>query len=242
MTNSPVNSDDLKSLARLLGLPADSPLLLQALTHRSFAFEQGGLSHNERLEFLGDSVLSLVVTTELYNRYTKRSEGDLARIRAAIVNTKSLARVARDIGVGPCILLDKGEKVTGGKDKASILADTMEALIGAVYLNNGIEAAHTFICEHFSALFVEAATTKIHTDWKTALQELIASKNLAPPVYQVEAEGPDHAKQFTATAMVDGKPLGHGSGSSKKAAEQGAAEQACAALESGAPSSSAADA
>lgn len=221
---------DVTGLAEAVGLSTTSPLFVLALTHRSYAFESGDAQHNERLEFLGDSVLGLVVTSELYERHPTVSEGDLARIRAAIVNTHSLARVARSLNVGPCILLDKGEQMTGGANKSSILADTMEALIGAIYLEHGVEQARSFIVRTFQELFVEASTTSKHTDWKTALQEFAARQRVDPPRYEVTSVGPDHAKHFTAVAMLDGKAVGRGEGSSKKAAEQLAAHEACTAL------------
>lgn len=220
-------------LASLLGVDVDDTLFQQALTHRSFAFEQGALPHNERLEFLGDSVLGLVVTDELYHRHADLCEGDLARIRSAVVNMRALARVARSLNVGPCVRLGKGELLTQGQDKDSILADTLEALLGAVYLVRGLDHIDSFIRTQFTPLITEAVTTRKHTDWKTSLQELAAMRKEPAPRYEVTAVGPDHAKEFTAVALVGEVRLGKGQGRSKKVAEQHAAQQACEVLLNG---------
>lgn len=221
------------ALASKLGIDATDALFQQALTHRSFAFEQGALPHNERLEFLGDSVLGLVVTDELYHRHADLCEGDLARIRSAVVNMRALARVARSLQVGPCVRLGKGELLTQGQDKDSILADTLEALLGAVYLVRGLEHIDGFIRTQFTPLITEAVTTRKHTDWKTSLQELAAMRKEPAPRYEVTAVGPDHAKEFTAVALIGDVRLGEGQGRSKKVAEQHAAQQACEALQNG---------
>lgn len=214
------------TLAGELGLDPASKTLELALTHRSFAYENGGLPHNERLEFLGDSVLGVVVTDELYKRFPDYAEGTLARIRAAVVNMRALAGLSRNLGVGPCLYLGRGEETTGGRDKSSILADCMEALIGAVYLDLGMHAADGFVRSQLVPLVEKAATCGAGLDWKTSLQELTAKHGLGVPRYEIVATGPDHAKEFAATAVVSDKPLGSGSGRSKKVAEQQAAEQA----------------
>jgi len=207
----------------------DPDMLRRALTHRSFAYENGGLPTNERLEFLGDSVLGLVVTDELYRSQPDLPEGQLAKLRASVVNMTSLARVARRLGrggIGPHLLLGRGEETTGGRDKDSILADALEALIGAVHLGRGLEAAGDLVHRLFDPLLVEAATRGAGLDWKTSLQELGAARGLGAPTYVVEDDGPDHAKTFTASVVLAGTGRGTGTGRTKKAAEQEAAEAA----------------
>jgi len=212
-----------------LGVSLDAELLKLSLTHRSFAYENGGLPPNERLEFLGDAVLGLVVTDHLYNTHPDLPEGQLAKLRASVVNMHALARVARGLGeggLGAHLLLGKGEELTGGRDKASILADGLEALIGATYLEHGIEVARKVVHHLFDGLLAEAPLRGAGLDWKTSLQELTASAGLGVPEYKVEDTGPDHRKEFTATVLVAARALGHGTGSTKKEAEQKAAETA----------------
>lgn len=216
-----------------LGVALPGELLVLALTHRSFAYENGGLPTNERLEFLGDSVLGLVVTDELYRSQPDLPEGQLAKLRASVVNMTSLAGVARrlgDGGIGPHLLLGRGEETTGGREKDSILADALEALIGAVHLGCGLDSAAAIVHRLFDPLLVEAATRGAGLDWKTSLQELGAAKGLGAPSYVVEDDGPDHAKTFTAAVVLGGAVHGRGTGRTKKAAEQEAAEAAWRAL------------
>jgi ribonuclease-3 len=225
-------------LEAALGLGLDAALLERALTHRSFAYENGGLPTNERLEFLGDSVLGLVVTTALFNDHPDLPEGQLAKLRASVVNMRALADVARGLGpygLGPYLLLGKGEEATGGRDKASILADTLEALLGAIYLEHGLERASTVVHRLFDPLMLDAAGRGAALDWKTSLQELTASRGLGVPEYRVEEAGPDHAKVFTAWAVVAGVRYGGSDGHSKKEAEQRAAETAWRELSEPAP-------
>jgi ribonuclease-3 len=204
----------------------DRDLLRRALTHRSYAYEHGGLPTNERLEFLGDAVLSIVVTDHLYLTYDDLPEGQLAKLRASVVNMNALADVARGIGVGDWLLLGRGEEFSGGRDKASILADTFEALLGAVYLDRGLASAGKVIHRFFDPLMADAATRGASLDWKTSLQELTAARLLGVPEYVVTESGPDHAKRFVARSMVAGREWGSGDGRSKKEAEQKAAEAA----------------
>jgi ribonuclease-3 len=204
----------------------DEPLLRRALTHRSYAYENGGLPNNERLEFLGDSVLGLVVTDSLYAAHPDLAEGQLAKLRAAVVNMRALAEVARTMGLGEYIFLGRGEESTGGRDKASILADTMEAVIAAVYLSGGLSAATVFVHHLLDPLMATTASLGAGLDWKTSLQELTASGSLGVPEYGVTEEGPDHQKSFRADVRVGSELMGSGSGSSKKEAEQMAAEVA----------------
>ncbi|MCW2543636.1 MAG: rnc [Frankiales bacterium] len=209
-----------------LGTGLDPALLEQALTHRSFAYENGGLPTNERLEFLGDSVLGVVVTDALFHTHPELAEGSLAKLRAGVVSTKALAGVARTLGLGKWMRLGRGEDVTGGRDKPSILADTMEAVIGAVYLEHGLPGATAVIRKLFDPLMAAAAAGDAGLDWKTALQELTAAQSLGVPDYVISESGPDHAKSFVAVAVVAGEERGQGLGRSKKEAEQQAAEGA----------------
>jgi len=225
-------------LADALGVDLPAALLELALTHRSYAYENGGLPTNERLEFLGDSVLGLVVTDELYRSHPDLPEGQLAKLRASVVNMTSLAKVARSLGdggIGPHLLLGRGETTTGGREKDSILADALEALIGAVHLGLGLEAAAEIVHRLFDPLLAESATRGAGLDWKTSLQELGAGQGLGAPVYAVEDDGPDHAKTFTAVVLLAGHVRGRGTGKTKKAAEQEAAEAAWRVLTAVAP-------
>ncbi len=214
-------------LREALGDPTLDPELLElALTHRSYAYENGNLPTNERLEFLGDSVLGVVVTETLYLTHPDLSEGRLAKLRAAVVNARALADVARTIGLGAHVHLGKGEESTGGREKASILSDTVEALIGAVYLSGGFAEAGRVVHALFDPLLEAAAALGAGLDWKTSLQELCASHELGVPEYVIEDDGPDHMKTFTARVRVGERLHGHGVGRSKKEAEQQAAESA----------------
>lgn len=213
-------------LLEKLGVHLDPELLVLALTHRSFAHEAGGIPTNERLEFLGDAVLGLVVTEALYRAHPDLPEGALAKMRAATVSQRALAIVARDLDLGSYVLLGKGELSTGGRDKDSILSDTLEAVFGAVYLSHGVESARTLIERLVGPSLVAAAGLGAGLDWKTSLQELSASLGLGAPSYEVVGEGPDHSRTFTARAMVAGEPRGIGVGPAKKLAEQDAAADA----------------
>jgi len=204
----------------------DESLLLRALTHRSYAYENGGVPNNERLEFLGDSVLGLVVTDSLYAAHPDLPEGQLAKLRAAVVNMRALAQVARTISLGEYVFLGRGEESTGGRDKASILADTMEAVIAAVYLSGGLPAATALVHHLLDPLMESSASLGAGLDWKTSLQELTASGSLGVPEYRVTEKGPDHMKSFHAESRVGSELLGSGFGTSKKEAEQMAAEVA----------------
>jgi ribonuclease-3 len=196
------------------------------MTHRSFAYENGGLPTNERLEFLGDSVLGVVVTETLYRTHPDLSEGRLAKLRAAVVNARALAGVARTIGLGAHIKLGRGEETTGGRNKASILSDTVEAVIGAIHLSGGFDASAAVVHLLFDPLMDEAASLGAGLDWKTSLQELSAEHSLGVPEYVIQDAGPDHMKTFTAQVRVGEQLYGHGVGRSKKEAEQQAAETA----------------
>lgn len=216
----------LDALRQRLGITIDPQMLELALTHRSYAFEHGELPHNERLEFLGDAVLGFVVTDTLYRQFPDLPEGQLAKLRAAVVNARALADVARSLGIGPCVLLGRGERSTGGSDKSSILADALEAVIGALHLSLPHAEVAAFIHEHFDPLINEAAQMGAALDWKTSLQEASALAGLGVPEYLVTDEGPDHEKVFTAQVRLAGRTFPPGVGRSKKIAEQEAAQQA----------------
>lgn len=208
----------------------DLALLRRALTHRSYAFEAGGIADNERLEFLGDAVLGLVVTDEIFNRLPDSAEGRLAKVRAAAVNTISLADVARGAGIGEAVRLGVGEEQSGGRGKDSILANTLEALLGAVYLDAGIGAATRVVMDLFDELLDDIVLRRESLDYKTSLQELTAGSLSVMPIYHLTDVGPDHAKTFTARVVIGEETMGVGEGRSKKEAEQGAAQQAFGAL------------
>ncbi|BBA89426.1 ribonuclease III [Mycobacterium pseudoshottsii JCM 15466] len=223
-----------QALLDAVGVELPEELVTLALTHRSYAYENGGLPTNERLEFLGDAVLGLTITDELFHRHPERSEGDLAKLRASVVNTQALADVARhlsDHGLGAHMLLGRGEANTGGADKSSILADGMESLLGAIYVHHGMEVAREAILRIFGPLLDAAPTLGAGLDWKTSLQELTASRSLGAPSYAVTSTGPDHHKEFTAVVVVNNTEYGSGVGRSKKEAEQKAAAAAYQALE-----------
>lgn len=223
-----------KHLVEALGVELPEDLLTMALTHRSYAYENGGLPTNERLELLGDAVLGLVIVEELYRRHPENSEGDLAKLRNSIVNSQALAGVARELtedGLGEYLLLGRGEVNTGGDNKPSILADTLESLLGAVYLQHGLEGAREVVLRLFDELLDTAPTLGAALEWKSSLQELTATRGLGVPRYEVTSEGPDHDRRFTAVVYVRGEPFGTGVGRSKKAAETDAAAQAWTALD-----------
>ena len=220
----------LLELREILSVEIDASMLNLALTHRSYAYEHGGLPHTERLEFLGDSVLGIVVTDTLYRTYPDLPEGQLAKLRAAVVNARALADVARTLDLGSYLLLGRGEETTGGRDKLSILADAMEAVIGAVYLSAGPSGSSELVHRLFDPLIRASALLGAGLDWKTSLQEAAANAGLGLPDYQVKDSGLDHEKEFDARVVIAGEPLGFGHGRSKKVAEQEAAEQAYRAL------------
>ncbi|MEW1833814.1 ribonuclease III [Microbacterium sp. NPDC079995] len=213
---------DHSVLTHKLGVDIDPELVSLALTHRSYAYEHGGIAHNERLEFLGDSILGMAVTVHLYRTHPELDEGSLAKRRASVVSTVALAEVARGMGLGAHLRLGRGEDQTGGRDKDSILADTTEALIGAAYLSAGTEEATALVLRLVSPLMDDPERYGAAMDPKTSLQELAARLGHAAPTYSVEAAGPDHHRVFTATVTV-GDVARMGSGSSKKQAEMAAA-------------------
>ena len=204
----------------------DTGLLHQCLAHRSWCAENPGTSSNERLEFLGDAVLGLVVTVYLYRTYPTMPEGELAKVRASVVNSAALAEIATELDLGEALLLGKGEDQSGGREKPSILADATEAIIGAVYLDRGWDSAERLVMSLVGERIEIGAAGPGGHDYKTRLQELCARLFDQLPVYSVRDEGPDHAKEFEAVVHVQGSPHGSGRGRSKKQAEQAAARQA----------------
>lgn len=217
-------------LCKELGVEIDPELLVLSLTHRSFAYEAGGIPTNERLEFLGDSVVGVIVTEELYRRHENSPEGQLARMRAAVVSQVGLAKVARKLELGTYVLLGKGESRDGGADKDSILSDAFEAIIGAAYLCNDFETVRRALLDLMKDELDNAVHLGAALDWKSSLQELVAAQGRSPVSYRIESEGPDHARFFTATAVIDETEFGTGTGESKKLAEHRAAEMAYQAL------------
>lgn len=214
------------------GIAVDPALLEQALTHRSWAYEHGGAPHNERLEFLGDAILGQAVTVKLYTDYPELSEGELAKRRAALVSSVALAEVARGINLGAELKLGVGEERTGGRQKDSILADTVEAVIGAVYLSTDTETAAAFVLRLIEPLLADPERFTVALDPKTSLQEEAAARGLPHPPYETVGEGPDHDRRYTARVELAGV-VGRGSGTSKKVAELAAARHAVEQLRAG---------
>lgn len=206
----------------------DRELLRRALTHRSYAHEAcfPADATYERLEFLGDAVLDVVVSDHLYRRHPELNEGDLTRIRSNLVNMSSLAETARELGIGDYVLLSKEERADGGGEKASIIADALEALIGAVYLDRGLDEASRLCMRLFEERLEDAVCGTLDYDFKSRLQEMVVKERGALPRYRIREEGPDHRKTFHADVFVVDKKMGGGSGSSKKEAEQAAAREA----------------
>jgi ribonuclease-3 len=205
---------------------ADRAHLESALVHRSYCAEHPDIASNERMEFLGDAVLGLAVTVHVFHTYPELPEGELAKLRASVVNAEVLAEVAGEVNLGDALLLGKGEDASGGRTKPSILADAMEAVIAAVYLDGSWEAADTLVMHLLGERISEGALGPGGQDFKTRLQELAARRFDQLPRYQVRAEGPDHSKRFFATVTLRGEVYGEGEGRSKKHAEQDAARAA----------------
>lgn len=221
---------NLVELQQLLQIEIDPELLLLALTHRSFAYENGAIPTNERLEFLGDSILGQAVTVRLFRDHPLLDEGELAKRRASLVSSAALAEVARRLALGRYIRLGRGETLTGGADKPSILADTVEAIIGAVYLDAGGDVATAFVLSLITPLMRDPERFGASMDPKTSLQEIAAKRSAPPPVYTLTESGPDHHKHFVATVVVGTLVEASGEGSSKKQAEMAAALEAWTAL------------
>jgi ribonuclease-3 len=223
---------DSDRLAERLGHTFTTPALLaQALAHRSWCSEHGGRASNERLEYLGDAVLGLIVAEHSYRAHPDLSDGTLSKVRASVVNARVLAAVAHELGIPDHLRLGKGEDASGGRDKESILADTTEALIGAVYLDGGMDSARELVLSLLGDRINLAVDEPGESDHKSRLQEESVHLGKGVPHYEVQGSGPDHARRYLATVYVAGQRLGMGEGRSKKDAEQVAAQAACESLE-----------
>jgi ribonuclease III len=225
------STPDRSALTRALGVSIEAELLELALTHRSWAYENNALHNNERLEFLGDAILGQAVTVMLYSTFPDLDEGDLAKRRASLVSAVALAEVARAIELGAHVKLGRGEELTGGRDKSSILADTLEALIGATFLDCGDDAATAMVLRLLTPLIADPERFGAAMDPKTSLQEIAAQRGMGLPVYHLSEIGPDHSKRFTAIVLLEGEEIASGEGTSKKQAEMAAALEACAVLQ-----------
>jgi ribonuclease-3 len=220
------NIERLNDLYKILDYNfKDNRLIITALTHSSYANEsKEDISFNERLEFLGDSVLGLIISDYLYRNFTDLTEGELSKIRAGVVSEFSLAQKARELGLGAYLRLGKGEDNIGGRDRSSVLADAMEAVIGAIYLDGGIDAAKLCVLKHLKSTIVSQMSGEGQQDYKTQLQELLQSRSLLEISYRIiKEEGPDHDKWFTAKVCHGDVTIGIGQGKNKKMAEQQAA-------------------
>lgn len=224
------NMDDLQDFQNGLGVHFESlELLQQAFVHRSFLNENPGfpLSSNERLEFLGDAILGFVAAEFLYKRFPEMSEGELTNLRAALVRTETLARIARRLLLGGYLYLGRGEQASGGRERPLILASAFEALVGAVYLDQGLETVREFLLQQLEPELHRAIRLKLSKDFKSMLQELAQGKWQVTPVYEtVAVGGPDHAREFTIEVRLGARVVGTGRGKSKRKAEQEAARQA----------------
>ncbi len=234
LSGSPSAADgevDRAELNSVLQLEIEPELLTLALTHRSYAYENGGIGHNERLEFLGDSILGQAVTVMLYLENPDVDEGELAKRRASLVSSAALAEIAANIQLGRYLLLGRGEELTGGREKQSILADCVEAIIGAAYLSVGPDAATALVLRLIAPLMADPDRFGASMDPKTSLQELSTRLGKGLPHYSVTDSGPDHSKRFTAQVAIAGETIASGDGTSKKQAEMAAALAAWAILQ-----------
>ncbi|TYP00123.1 RNAse III [Geothermobacter ehrlichii] len=223
-------SDNLEGFQQRLGYVfRDEGLLVKALTHKSYANEhrEEGAMDNERLEFLGDAVLDLAVSQIIFHRQPRLAEGEMTRVRAEVVSERSLAAVARRLGIGEHIRLGRGEELTGGREKDSLLADAVEAVLGAIFLDGGFDHADRAVRRWMAGQILEASKEKSGLDAKTRLQELLQAREGRLPRYVLKGtEGPDHARLYHVEVQFDGEPIGEGRGRTKKQAEQRAARQA----------------
>ena len=216
----------LTELTEALGISVKDELLQLALTHRSFSYENGGTPTNERLEFLGDAVLGLLITEALFERYPDLDESKLSPLRSSVVNTKALATIARELALGQYLRIGKGEEATGGRDKNSLLADSLEAVVGAIYMEHGYAATAKVVLRWCESALTVATADGANLDSKTALQELASARGLNGPEYEITESGPDHDKSFAAIAILSGEKFSQGFGKSKRDAEQIAAKLA----------------
>jgi ribonuclease-3 len=221
---------DLNALCATLGVQVEPELLQQALTHRSYSYEHGGIPNNERLEFLGDSVLGFVVTEHLFLSLTDLSEGELTKLKNSVVSEKALSVVAVQLSLGDYLRLGKGEEQTGGRKKPSLLADAFEAVLGAVLVSVGFDAARAMVEKFIFPLLADPDALRQQSDPKTRLLEVALAKGLGVVSYQITHEGPDHDRVFFATLFIDEKEVAKAPGKTKKAAETEAATLALAAM------------
>lgn len=221
---------DLEALCNTIGVEVDRELLQQALTHRSYAYEHGGIPNNERLEFLGDSVLGFVVTEYIYRTLPDLAEGELTKVKNSVVSEKALSVAAKEIGLGQQLLLGKGEEQTGGRQKPSLLCDAFEAVLGAVFLSAGFDAAAGMVQKYIFPFLADPDALRFQADPKTSILELAQARSLGAVTYQIDFEGPDHERTFFATIFVGGTEQARAEGKTKKAAETAAAEIALNAL------------
>ncbi len=231
---------DLDALQKALGVAfRDQSLLEQALVHRSYLNENPDfhLPSNERLEFLGDSLLGFVIAEKLYRDFPQLSEGEMTRLRAAVVRAETLARLASSLGLGDHLYLGRGEEASGGRDRQSNLARTLEAVLGAVAMDQGVDVARELVLRIFEDEIRSASSERLAIDHKSRLQELVQARHHVTPVYRtINVEGPDHAREFTVEVMVGRRVMGKGQGKSKRMAEEEAARMALEELEQDSPS------
>jgi ribonuclease-3 len=221
----------LDALGKSLGVEIEPQLLELALTHRSYSYENGRGPNNERLEFLGDAILGFLVTAHIHDHFSDMDEGNLTKLKNAVVSAPALAQAASSINLGEYLLLGKGEIQTGGREKMNLLADTFEAVLGAAYVSKGLDAAKTIVDQHILPLLDSAEDLLLSADPKTTLLESMQQQGKAAPVYQTTHEGPDHDRTFFANLIIDGIVVASASGRSRKQAETNAAIKAI----SGAP-------
>ncbi|CAB4857840.1 MAG: ribonuclease III [Actinobacteria bacterium] len=216
----------LDALGKSLGVEIEPQLLELALTHRSYSYENGRGPNNERLEFLGDAILGFLVTSHIHDHFSDMDEGNLTKLKNAVVSAPALAQAASSINLGEYLLLGKGEIQTGGREKMNLLADTFEAVLGAAYVSKGLEAAKTIVDQHILPLLDSAEDLLLSADPKTTFLESMQQQGKAVPVYQTTHEGPDHDRTFFANLLIDGQVIASASGRSRKQAETNAAIKA----------------
>jgi ribonuclease III len=216
----------LDALGKSLGVEIEPQLLELALTHRSYSYENGRGPNNERLEFLGDAILGFLVTSHIHDHFSDMDEGNLTKLKNAVVSAPALAKAAGAINLGEYLLLGKGEIQTGGREKMNLLADTFEAVLGAAYVSKGLDAAKTIVDQHILPLLESAEELLLAADPKTTLLESMQQQGKSAPVYQTTHEGPDHDRTFFANLIIDGQVVASASGRSRKQAETNAAIKA----------------
>ena len=220
----------LDELSAKLGVDIDRDLLKLALTHRSYSYEHGNTPNNERLEFLGDSVLGFVVTSHIYETLTDLPEGEMTKVKNAVVSARALAVIAGALGIGDYLLLGKGELATDGRNKPNLLADAFEAILGAAFISLGYEAAHGLVEKFVFPLLDNPDDLRANSDPKTTLQERVQALGRGTPHYKTRFEGPDHNREYFSTLLINGEEISHGEGRTKKSAETSAAIKALDAL------------